>query len=731
MASFSVSSSNGFTLTLTVTEGTPSTENNNSPVTYSLALKNKSYNFDLYAIGYSVSIDGTVVASQVRSTTKQYSMMSDNMTLTLCSGSKTIAHKDDGSKSISVAFSIDMAKASYTPGPMSGTGSMALTTIARATQPTLSPSSVTMGNTMTINLPRAASSFTHDVSYSFGSLSNVSIQTGATTSASWSVPLDLAKQIPNAPSGTGIITVVTKNNGSPIGTKTASFTAIVPDNASTKPDCSFTISATNNPSWVSGYVQGKTKVAATITGTFKYDTSAKSYKLSVNGVVKEDSTNAITSDVINKSGSVLVKASVTDKRGFTSVESEKTITVSPYSKPSIIKHPNYGTIVCQRCKSDGTFHDSGTNLFLRMRLKWSSLANGENTATLKYNLVDGNGASTGGTITATASGGGEDNNYSSWYDLNQVLSGVTVSASKTYIVTITITDRYGEKDFLEFAIPTEDVALHLGKNGNKAAFGKYAELDKTLEIAEDWTLMASGNVKGRVLGLGAVPQIPKNANLNDAEYRKIGVYGILGDTIAQTISNIPIATAGTLRVFSGVGDGKDVDGEYVYLIQEYVPHTCRMAFTRRLYAAGDKVWVYSDWYEYTSSYSMKDYITERSIANITAASPRNATTWYITKWKSGLVELHARVGFSNVAVTGAWGTMYSGYVMNSNITYPVTFKTAPMCQVTPEYSSGGNYWISVCDHTVASATNTPMYQAVRPTSTTVNVILNYYVRGYI
>ena len=246
MASFSVSSSNGFTLTLTVTEGTPSTENNNSPVTYSLALKNKSYNFDLYAIGYSVSIDGTVVASQVRSTTKQYSMMSDNMTLTLCSGSKTIAHKDDGSKSISVAFSIDMAKASYTPGPMSGTGSMALTTIARATQPTLSPSSVTMGNTMTINLPRAASSFTHDVSYSFGSLSNVSIQTGATTSASWSVPLDLAKQIPNAPSGTGIITVVTKNNGSPIGTKTASFTAIVPDNASTKPDCSFTISATKS-----------------------------------------------------------------------------------------------------------------------------------------------------------------------------------------------------------------------------------------------------------------------------------------------------------------------------------------------------------------------------------------------------------------------------------------------------------------------------------------------------
>ena len=236
---FSVNNSNDrFTLTLTLTEGTQSIANNQTPLSYKLVLKaNTNYNFELYKIGRTVTLNGTTVYNVARSSSASLSI-ADKGSLTLAEGSTTITHNNDGTKSISVAFSIDMAKVDYTPGAMSGSGTMALTTIARATQPTLSPASVTMGNTMTINLPRAASSFTHNVYYTFGSKKDVLIKSGATTSASWSpVPLDLANQIPNAPSGTGTITVITYNNGSAIGTKTAPFTAIVPDNASTKPVC--------------------------------------------------------------------------------------------------------------------------------------------------------------------------------------------------------------------------------------------------------------------------------------------------------------------------------------------------------------------------------------------------------------------------------------------------------------------------------------------------------------
>ena len=206
--SFSVSDSKSrYTLTLTLTEGTQSVTNNQTPLTYKLVLKaNTAYNFELYKIGRTVTLNGTTVYNVARSSSASLSI-ADYGSLTLAEGSTTITHNNDGTKSISVAYSMDMASASYTPGAMSGSGTMTLTTIPRATQPTLSPASVTMGSNMTINLPRAATSFTHNVYYSFGSLSNKQIASGAGTSATWSsVPLDLANQIPNAKSGTGTIT---------------------------------------------------------------------------------------------------------------------------------------------------------------------------------------------------------------------------------------------------------------------------------------------------------------------------------------------------------------------------------------------------------------------------------------------------------------------------------------------------------------------------------------------
>lgn len=742
--SFSVSDSNNrYTLSLTLTEGTQSVANNQTPLSYKLVLKaNTSYNFELYKIGRTVTLNGTTVYNVARSSSASLSI-ADYGSLTLAEGSTTITHNNDGTKSISVAYSMDMATASYTPGAMSGSGTMALTTIPRATQPTLSPTSVTMGNTMTINLPRAASSFSHNVFYTFGNEKDVAIKYGATTSASWNVPLSLANQIPNASSGTGTITVITFNNGSAIGTKTASFTAVVPENESTKPGCSVAISPSGNESWVTSgtYVQGKTKVSASFTGlSAKYKSSIKTYALSVGGVVKKSSTTPVVSDVLKTSGNVSYSGTVYDSRGFVSDASltQGSIYVISYSKPSIIKHPTYNSIVCARCDANSNISDSGTNLLVRMRLKWSSLSKGENTATIRYNIVSMDGSvNISNTITATASGGGSANNYYSWYDLNQRVSNVTLEVQKAYTATITITDKYGEYDSLTFSIPTEDVALHLGEGGNKAAFGKYAEHDKTVEVADDWSLMVSGDATGRVLGLGALPKIPTNSDLNDKKYRKIGVYAIEWESTAQTIANCPSTVAGTLRVFSGNGTGRDIEDDNVstaiYLIQEYIPYSSRMTYRRWVYKSSDTTdWSYSEWHTYYSSYLIKDYVKERSTSAIAASSPRAATTWYITKWNSGFVELHARATFSNVAVTEAWGNNFCCYLQGSSLTYPVTFKAIPMCQVTVETTVGGDLWIAGCDKVAPTTTKTAMYEVVRPTSiTTQTIVLNYYVRGFI
>ena len=53
---------------------------------------------------------------------------------------------------------------------------------------------------------------------------------------------------------------------------------------------------------------------------------------------------------------------------------------------------------------------------------------------------------------------------------------------------LVITDSLGNTAEFEDSIPTEQVAFHLKEGGNGAAFGKAAETEYALELAEDWEL---------------------------------------------------------------------------------------------------------------------------------------------------------------------------------------------------------------------------------------------------
>lgn len=130
--------SNTFTLELTLTENSTSVSGNSSSVSYTLKLKSTTKDFYQYRVGASVSLDGKTVATRDRYTAPQIGIGTYS-SVTLLSGTTTISHNSDGSKSISVGYSLDMASASYTPGPMSGSGSMTLTTIPREASMTSAP----------------------------------------------------------------------------------------------------------------------------------------------------------------------------------------------------------------------------------------------------------------------------------------------------------------------------------------------------------------------------------------------------------------------------------------------------------------------------------------------------------------------------------------------------------------------------------------------------------------
>lgn len=117
----------GYTLRLELTE-TVSMGNNSSTIAYSLYLDTKDYRYVDYKTGYTVSLNGSLVKSVSQSSAPQISVQTNSSKL-ITSGTTTIKHNSDGTKSINVAASLTTAQASYTPGSISLSGTMTLTSI--------------------------------------------------------------------------------------------------------------------------------------------------------------------------------------------------------------------------------------------------------------------------------------------------------------------------------------------------------------------------------------------------------------------------------------------------------------------------------------------------------------------------------------------------------------------------------------------------------------------------
>lgn len=131
-------SSNSFTLELTLVEQSTSTAGNSSTLSYTLKLKSTTKNFAQYGVGAAVKLDNQTVAVRDRGSAPKITLGTYSE-VTLLSGTRTVAHQSDGSKVMALAYSLDMASASYTPGPMSGSGTMTLTKIPRGATITSAP----------------------------------------------------------------------------------------------------------------------------------------------------------------------------------------------------------------------------------------------------------------------------------------------------------------------------------------------------------------------------------------------------------------------------------------------------------------------------------------------------------------------------------------------------------------------------------------------------------------
>lgn len=373
--------------------------------------------------------------------------------------SGNIDHNSDGSKSITISSTF------YLRATINGTyrekitcsATIDLGKIPRPTTPTLSSTSVYMGSSVTISLPRADSGFTHDLAYTFAGSSYTAITTGAGTSYTWTVP-DLASKIPNTTSGTVTIRCITKDGSTSIGTKTVTMTIKVP--TSVVP----TISAVTTAETVSGiatqfgaYVQNKSKIKVTITAAGAKGSTIKSYSTVFQG--KTYTGSSFTTAVPSSSGSLSIVTTITDSRGRTAKKTTS-ITVVAYSVPKISK------FAVHRVDATGAAQEDGIYAMIAYSYTVAAVGN-KNTATMTVEW--------------------KRSTDTTW-DSTPLLSSTSLAAAATTRVTsptfstdyqydlrITVTDWFDASVTYTATLPTGAVIMDFSADGKGLAFGKVAE----------------------------------------------------------------------------------------------------------------------------------------------------------------------------------------------------------------------------------------------------------------
>ena len=439
--------------------------NNKSNITLRLEVRSKaSSGTRTYGYNQTTIIDGTSLGAKtmpdMRNSTAWKLFGEMNLTIT---------HNPDGTFSSNKEASFT-TKATTDYSLKSGSASVTVTlpTIPRATTPTVSSSSVAMGSSVTISTPRASSSFTHTLTYSFGSTSGT-IASNVGTSQSWTPPLSLANQVPRATSGTCTITCKTYNGSTLIGTKTVSLTLTVP--SSVVPSISSVALSEGNSTMSSKkwgvYVQNKSQLKVVTSASGSYGSAIKSYKIT--GIDSNTySSNNFTSNTLTGTGSKTITVKVTDSRGRTATKTA-TYNCVAYSNPTI------SSASAVRCDSDGTTNEEGTYIKYTFKANVSEVSN-KNSHTFKIGYKT---TSSSSYTYVTISNDGYSLSKS-----NVVLSGVTFSPDNAYNIIFSVQDAFTTTT-KTISISTAFALMNWNASGKSMAIGKVSEAgsnEKKLEL---------------------------------------------------------------------------------------------------------------------------------------------------------------------------------------------------------------------------------------------------------
>ena len=443
-----------YSLLLDVSEKSYSIENNTSQVEWWVGIRSNTAYHNHYGLSetYVVNINGTVVHNAVHTPT-----VNSGATVWVASGTTTVSHNADGSKSISVSASFNNAdRGTYLPTTGSCSGSLKLTTIPRATTPSIDKPSLDCGGVIKISGTSASSNFSHKV---YVTWNGTKIQIGTiasdTTSPSFSytIPTDWEKNIPDSTSGIATFTLETISGSTSVGSKSVNATikvrsSIVPTIGTVG------ISDTNSIcAGIGQYVQSQSKLKFSIATSGNQGSTITSVSTKFNGQTYSGST--FTTQAIQNSGTLTYTITVTDSRGRTATKSGS-INVVAYNPPSLTnvsaKRANSGYAVDE---------SSGTYALLHFKVGFTSLSN--KNVTSFYIQYRASGASSWTKINSW------DNNYTLEQDYKA--GNLFTSTTTTYEIAFGVKDKFMSDYSWQIVTVTPTYALiNFGKDGKSLTF---------------------------------------------------------------------------------------------------------------------------------------------------------------------------------------------------------------------------------------------------------------------
>lgn len=500
---------------------------------------------------------------------------------TLASGSSTISHNADGTKTLPISCTFNPNNGLH--GTITVSASLSLTTIPRSSS--VSVSAGVIGSSVTININRQSSTFKHTVRYSWAGKSGT-IATNVDTSTSWTIPLDFANDIPNSASGTGTIYVDTYSGSTKTGTQSTTLTASVPANV--KPTFSgVTLSDLNGAAQnliPSGntFIQVISNIKVAFNGAVgSYGSSITGYYAEIVGKNQSTSSNGGSLGIMNYHGTIKIRASVSDSRGRWSDTKEVSVTVLEYFAPAL------SFSIARTGSTSSTLTATRNAKIAPLTVAGSQ----KNSMTLTFKVAR-LGTTNFQVDTGAATG--------SWTSISNLVNSQAnlagnYLANQSWVVIGTLEDKFTRSDFM-VNVATESVVLSYDRSGvgvnkirERGALDVKGDIYANDQPIQQYQLT---NNNGGPLWFDGRPNVT-NVNLLD----RPGQY-----YIDRTARGNPNGQWGHLFHYSNYGKN---DGDYKEAIQLFYGNNGQVYFRHHRWSKTVDDW--ENWIEYVSKNDMQKY----------------------------------------------------------------------------------------------------------------------------